>query len=211
MKKLALAVFAAMIAVAAAPASAAEGDAPAKPRKKLQMKTYVNQFEKAKADAKKYETPILVVVLLDNDDKSAFVKKYLLGNRTFKQLCQENFATLVLKGQKSATAKAVEPKSFKNWSFIAQHVMPAGRTGMDDKPESLRFYPGAFFVTADGEKKLADMPAYNPELGFGAWALDAMAKFEKAGIEITKSPALEKAMANPVPDVKQQAGKGKKK
>ena len=187
-------------------------EAPAKPKKKLQMKTYMNQLDKAKADAAKNETPILVFVILDGDDKSTLMKRYLLNNKVFKQMAQENFATLILKGQKAAKdKKSVEPKSFKNWDFVSKHIMAADTKGLTDTPEMISKYPGAFIVSADGEKKLADIPKYDPELGFGAWAMEVAARLEKAGIEICKSPALVKAMENPQPDIKMPAGKGKKK
>ena len=210
MKKLILMLTAALMLAPAMPTFADE--APAKPKKKLQMKTYMNQLDKAKADAAKNETPILVFVILDGDDKSTLLKRYLLNNKVFKQLAQENFATLILKGQKSAKdKKSVEPKSFKNWDFVSKHIMAADTKGLTDTPEMISKYPGAFIVSADGEKKLADIPKYDPELGFGAWAMEVAARLEKAGIEICKSPALVKAMENPQPDIKMPAGKGKKK
>ena len=210
MKKLILMLSAALMLAPAMPTFADE--APAKPKKKLQMKTYMNQLDKAKADAAKNETPILVFVILDGDDKSTLMKRYLLNNKVFKQMAQENFATLILKGQKAAKdKKSVEPKSFKNWDFVSKHIMAADTKGLTDTPEMISKYPGAFIVSADGEKKLADIPKYDPELGFGAWAMEVAARLEKAGIEICKSPALVKAMENPQPDIKMPAGKGKKK
>ena len=210
MKKLILMLSVALMFAPTMPTFADE--APAKPKKKLQMKTYMNQLDKAKADAIKNEAPILVFVILDGDEKSALMKRFLFNNKVFKQLAQENFATLILKGQKSAKdKKAVEKKSFKNWDFIEKNIMSEGTKSIDDTADRLSFYPGAFIVSPDGEKKLADVPKYNPELGFGAWAMDVAAKLEKAGIEINKFPALEKAMANPQPDIKMPAGKGKKK
>ena len=210
MKKLILMLS---VALMLAPAMSTFADeAPAKPKKKLQMKTYMNQLDKAKADAAKNETPILVFVILDGDDKSTLLKRFLLNNKVFKQLAQENFATLILKGQKSAKdKKLVEKKSFKNWDFVAKHIMAADTKGLTDTPEMISKYPGAFIVSADGEKKLADIPKYDPELGFGAWAMELAARLEKAGIEICKSPALVKAMENPQPDIKMPANKGKKK
>ena len=210
MKKLILMLS---VALMLAPAMSTFADeAPAKPKKKLQMKTYMNQLDKAKADAAKNETPILVFVILDGDDKSTLLTRFLLNNKVFKQLAQENFATLILKGQKSAKdKKIVEKKSFKNWDFVEKNIMSEGTKSLDDTADKLSFYPGAFIVSPDGEKKLADEPKYNPELGFGAWAMDVVAKLEKAGIELNKSPELEKAMANPQPDIKMSAGKGKKK
>ena len=167
---------------------------------------------KAKNVRAKNETPILVFVILDGDDKSTLMKRYLLNNKVFKQMAQENFATLILKGQKAAKdKKSVEPKSFKNWDFVSKHIMAADTKGLTDTPEMISKYPGAFIVSADGEKKLADIPKYDPELGFGAWAMELSARLEKAGIEICKSPALVKAMENPQPDIKMPAGKGKKK
>ena len=209
MKKLILMLTAALMLAPAMPTFADE--APAKPKKKLQMKTYMNQLDKAKADAAKNETPILVFVILDGDDKSTLLKRFLLNNKVFKQMAQENFATLILKGQKAAKdKKSVDPKSFKNWDFVSKHIMAADTKGLTDTPEMISKYPGAFIVSADGEKKLADIPKYDPELGFGAWAMELAARLEKAGIEICKSPALVKAMENPQPDIKQSA-KGKKK
>jgi len=210
MKKLILVLAAALMLAPTTPTFADE--APAKPKKKLQMKTYMNQLDKAKADAAKFDAPMLVFVILDGDEKSTILKRFLLGNKMFKQLAQENFATLILKGQKSAKdKKVVEKKSFKNWDFVEKHIMAADTKSVTDTPDMVSKYPGAFFVSADGEKKLADVPKYDPELGFGAWAMEVAARLEKAGIEICKSPALEKAMANPQPDIKMPAGKGKKK
>ena len=210
MKKLIIMLAAALML--APTMSTFADEAPAKPKKKLQMKTYMNQLDKAKADAIKNEAPILVFVILDGDEKSTLLKRYRFNNKIFKQLTQENFATLILKGQKSAKdKKIVEKKSFKNWDFVEKNIMSEGTKSVDDKAENLSFYPGAFIVSPDGEKKLADVPKYNPELGFGAWAMDVAAKLEKAGIEINKFPALEKAIANPQPDIKMSAGKSKKK
>ena len=209
MKKLILMLSVALMLAPTMPTFADE--APAKPKKKLQMKTYMNQLDKAKADAAKNETPILVFVILDGDDKSTLLKRFLLNNKVFKQLAQENFATLILKGKKAAKGGLVDKKSFKNWDFVEKNIMSDGTKSVDDTADKLSFYPGAFIVSPDGEKKLADVPKYNPELGFGAWAMDVAAKLEKAGVEINKFPALEKAMANPQPDIKMPAGKGKKK
>ena len=210
MKKLILMLAAALMLAPAMPTFADE--APAKPKKKLQMKTYMNQLEKAKADAVKNEAPMLVFVILDADEKSTILKRFLLGNKMFKQLAQENFATLILKGQKSAKdKKVVEKKSFKNWDFIEKHIMAADTKSVTDTPDMVSKYPGAFLLSPDGEKKLADVPKYDPELGFGAWAMEVAARLEKAGVTINKFPALEKAMANPQPDIKMSAGKGKKK
>jgi len=212
MKKLILMLAAALTLAPVSPTFADE--APAKPKKKLQMKTYMNQLDKAKADAIKNDVPILVFVILDGDEKSTILKRFLLGNKIFKQLAQENFVTLILKGQKSVKdkdKKLVEKKSFKNWDFVEKNIMSDGTKSVDDTADKLSFYPGAFIVSPDGEKKLADVPKYNPELGFGAWAMDVAAKLEKAGVEINKFPALEKAIANPQPDIKMPAGKGKKK
>ncbi len=210
MKKLILMLSVALMLAPTMPTFADE--APAKPKKKLQMKTYMNQLDKAKVDAAKNEVPILVFVILDGDDKSTLMKRFLFNNKVFKKLAQENFVTLILKGQKSAKdRKVVEKKSFKNWDFVEKNIMSDGTKSVDDTADMLSFYPGAFIVSPDGEKKLADVPKYNPELGFGAWAMDVAAKLEKAGIEINKFPELEKAMANPQPDIKMSAGKGKKK
>ncbi len=209
MKKLILMLTAALMLAPAMPTFADE--APAKPKKKLQMKTYMNQLDKAKADATKNEVPMLVFVILDGDDKSTLMKRFLFNNKIFKQLAQENFATLILKGKKAPKGGLVDKKSFKNWDFVEKNIMSDGTKSVDDTADKLSFYPGAFIVSPDGEKKLADVPKYNPELGFGAWAMDVAAKLEKAGIEINKFPALEKAMANPQPDIKMSAGKGKKK
>ncbi len=209
MKKLILMLS---VALMLAPAMSTFADeAPAKPKKKLQMKTYMNQLDKAKADATKNEVPMLVFVILDGDDKSTLMKRFLFNNKIFKQLAQENFATLILKGKKAPKGGLVDKKSFKNWDFVEKNIMSDGTKSVDDTADKLSFYPGAFIVSPDGEKKLADVPKYNPELGFGAWAMDVAAKLEKAGIEINKFPALEKAMANPQPDIKMSAGKGKKK
>ena len=209
MKKLILMLS---VALMLAPTMSTFADeAPAKPKKKLQMKTYMNQLDKAKADAVKNEVPILVFVILDGDDKSTLMKRFLFNNKVFKQLAQENFSTLILKGKKAPKGGLVDKKSFKNWDFVEKNIMSEGTKSVDDTADKLSFYPGAFIVSPDGEKKLADVPKYNPELGFGAWAMDVAAGLEKAGIEINKFPALEKAMANPQPDIKMPAGKGKKK
>ena len=209
MKKLMLTLAAALALAPLAPVCA--DDAPAaKPRKKLQMKTYMNQLEKAKADAAKNETPILVFVILDADEKSTLLKRYLLNNKLYKQFAQENFATLILKGQKAASGGVVNKKSFgKNWEFVEKNIMAEGKTGVTDTADKLLFYPGAFFVSADGEKKLADLPRYNPELGFGAWAMEAVAKMEQAGVTAVVSPQLKKAMEEQQPDVKMSKGKKK--
>ena len=209
MKKLIIMLAAALMLAPTMPTFADE--APAKPRKKLQMKLYRNQFEKAKADAVKNEAPILVIVLLDGDEKSKLVNKFLINGRFFKPFAAANFATLVLVGKRAPKGGLVDKKSFKNWDFIEKNIMAEGTKSVDDTADKLSFYPGAFIVSPDGEKKLADVPKYNPELGFGAWAMDVAAKLEKAGIEINKSPEVEKAMANPQPDIKMPAGKGKKK
>ena len=213
MKKLIIMLAAALML--APTMSTFADEAPAKPKKKLQMKwPPFTQLEKAKADAVKNDAPILVFVFLEGDEKSALIKRFVFNNKIFQKLAKENFATLVLKGQKSVKEKdkkIVEKKSFKNWDFVEKHIMAEGTKSVDDKAENLSFYPGVFFVSSDGEKKLADVPKYNPELGFGAWAMDVVARLEKAGIELNKSPELEKAMANPQPDIKMSAGKGKKK
>ena len=168
MKKMIIMLAAALV-FAPAFISVAEEAPAAKPKRKLQMKTYMNQLDKAKADAVKFETPILTFVILDADEKSTMLKRFLLNNKTFKLFAQENFVTLILKGQKSAKdKKLVEKKSFKNWDFVEKHIMNADHKAVDDTADMVSKYPGAFFVTADGEKKLADLPKYDPELGFGA-------------------------------------------
>ena len=212
MKKMIVMLAAALVLVPAFMGVAEEAPA-AKPKKKLQMKTYMNQFDKAKADAVKFETPMLVFVILDGDEKSTLLKRFLLNNKMFKILAQENFATLILKGQKSAKDKAlVEKKSFKtNWEFVEKNIMDADRKGVTDTADMISKYPSVFFVSSDGEKKLAHLPKYDPELGFGAWAMEVVAKLEAAGITLNVSPAIKKAMENPQPDIKQPAGKGKKK
>lgn len=210
MKKLIMVLAAALMLAPAYLPAADEAAAPAKPKKKLQMKMYMNQLEKAKAEAVKNEAPILVLVLLDGDEKSTMVKRFLLGNKLFKQFAQENFATLVLKGQKASKGGVVNTKSFKNWEFIEKNIMAEGTKSISDTADKLSFYPGAFFVSPDGEKKLADVPKYNPELGFGAWAMDVVARLEQGGISANVSPALKKAIENPQPDVKMSAAKKKK-
>lgn len=210
MKKMIVMLAAALVLVPAFISVADEAPA-AKPKRKLQMKwPPYNQLEKAKADAAKFETPILVFVLLDGDDKSAMLKRFLLNNKMFKQFAQENFATLILKGQKAKDNKLVEKKSFKtNWEFVEKHIMDADHKGVTDTADMVSKYPGVFFVSADGEKKLAHMPKYDPELGFGAWAMELVAKLEAAGVSANVSAALKKAMENPQPDIKQPAKKKK--
>ncbi len=209
MKKI-MVMLAAALVFAPALTTVAEEAPAAKPKRKLQMKTYMNQLDKAKADAAKFETPILVFVILDGEEKSALIKRFLLNNKMFKQFAQENFATLILKGQKSAKdKKLVEKKSFKNWDFVEKHIMNADHKAVDDTADMVSKYPGAFFVSADGEKKLADLPKYDPELGFGAWAMELVAKMEAAGISANVSAMLKKAMENPQPDIKQPAKKKK--
>ena len=208
MKRLILTLATAAMAFAATVPALAD-DAPAKPRKKLQMKTYMNQLDKAKADAAKFETPILVFVILDGEEKSNILKRFLLNNKVFKKFAQENFATLVLKGQKK-DSKLVDKKSFKaNWDFIEKNIMDADRKAVNDTADMISKYPGAFFVSADGEKKLADLPKYDPELGFGAWAMDVVAKMEQAGVTACVSPELKKMIENPQPDIKMPKGKKK--
>ena len=169
------------------------------------------EADKAKADAAKFETPILTFVILDGDEKSTMLKRFLLNNKMFKLFAQENFVTLILKGQKSAKdKKLVEKKSFKNWDFVEKHIMNADHKAVDDTADMVSKYPGAFFVTADGEKKLADLPKYDPELGFGAWAMELVAKLEAAGVSANVSAAVKKARENPQPDIKQPAAKKKK-
>ena len=208
MKRLILTLATAAMAFAATVPALAD-DAPAKPRKKLQMKTYMNQLDKAKADAAKFETPMLVFVILDGEEKSNILKRFLLNNKVFKKFAQENFATLVLKGQKK-DSKLVDKKSFKaNWDFIEKNIMDADRKAVNDTADMISKYPGAFFVSADGEKKLADLPKYDPELGFGAWAMDVVAKMEQAGVTACVSPELKKMIENPQPDIKMPKGKKK--
>ena len=209
MKKI-MVMLAAALVFAPALMTVAEEAPAAKPKRKLQMKTYMNQLDKAKADAAKFETPILVFVILDGDEKSALIKRFLLNNKMFKQFAQENFSTLILKGQKSAKDKKLVKKSFKNWDFVEKHIMDADHKAVTDTADMVSKYPGAFFVSADGEKKLADLPKYDPELGFGAWAMELVAKMESAGVSANVSAAIKKAMENPQPDIKQPA-KGKKK
>ena len=209
MKKMIIMLAAALVLVPAFISVAEEAPA-AKPKRKLQMKTYMSQLDKAKADAAKFETPILTFVILDGDEKSTMIKRFLLNNKTFKLFAQENFVTLILKGQKSAKdKKLVEKKSFKNWDFVEKHIMNADHKAVDDTADMVSKYPGAFFVTADGEKKLADLPKYDPELGFGAWAMELVAKLEAAGVSANVSAAVKKAMENPQPDIKQPAKKKK--
>ena len=209
MKKLIMVLAAALALAPAYLPAADEAAAPAKPKKKLQMKMHM-QFDKAKAEAVKNEAPILVIVLLDGEEKSTMVKRYLLNNKLFKQFAQENFATLILRGQKASKGHVVNTKSFKNWDFIEKNIMAEGTKALSDTADMDKFYPGAFFVSPDGEKKLADVPKYNPELGFGAWAMDVVAKLEQGGITANVSPALKKAIENPQPDIKMSASKKKK-
>ena len=210
MKKLILTLATAAMAFAATCPALADDAPAAKPRKKLQMKWPPhNQLEKAKADALKAEAPILVFVILDGDEKSAVLKRFLLNNKVFKKFAQENFTTLILKGQKK-DAKLVEKKSFKaNWDFVEKFIMDAERKAVNDTADMVSKYPGAFFVSADGEKKLADLPKYDPELGFGAWAMDVVAKMEQAGVTACVSPELKKMIENPQPDIKMPKGKKK--
>ena len=209
MKKLILTLATAAMAFAATCPALADDAPAAKPRKKLQMKTYMNQMDKAKAEAAKFETPMLVFVILDGDEKSAVLKRFLLNNKVFKKFAQENFTTLILKGQKK-DSKLVEKKSFKaNWDFVEKFIMDADRKAVNDTADMVSKYPGAFFVSADGEKKLADLPKYDPELGFGAWAMDVVAKMEQAGVTACVSPELKKLIENPQPDVKMPKGKKK--
>ena len=210
MKKM-IVMLAAALVFAPAFMSVAEEAPAAKPKRKLQMKTYMNQLDKAKADAAKFETPILVIAILDGDEKSALIKRYLLNNGLFKKFAPENFVTLILKGQVSAKdKKLIEKKSFKsNWDLLEKHVMDADRKAVTDTADMVSKYPSAFFVSADGEKKLAHLPKYDPELGFGAWAMEVVAKLEAAGISANVSADLKKAMENPKPDIKQPAKKKK--
>ena len=208
-----------MAALALAPAAYAADEAAesaaaaAKPKKKLQLKPVgYMQLEKAKAEALKYEVPILVLVTVDGDEKSALLKKYLFNNKLFKEFCAQNCTKLFLKGKKSAVKgqKGIDLASFKKErEFIEANIM--GEAAKDAKPEDAEFYPGAFIVSSDGSKKLTHLPKYNPELGFGAWAMDVVAKLEQAGITATVTPALKKAIEDPQPDIKQPAAKGKKK
>ncbi len=207
MKKIMVMLAAALVFAPALTAVAEEAPA-AKPKKKLQMKIFTNQFEPAKAAAAKAETPMLVFVLID-DDKSALITK-LLYKREIKKFVQENFSTLILKGKTSAKdKKLVDKKSFKNWDFVEKYVMDADHKAVDDTADMVSKYPGAFIVTADCEKKLVDLPKYDPQLGFGAWAMDLVAKMEAAGLSANVSPELKKAMENPQPDIKQPAKKKK--
>lgn len=211
MKKIILTLAAALLLAPATPTSADDAAAD-KPKRKLNMKTYFNQMDNAKKDATKYETPILVIVMLDDDDKSTLVKRYVLNNKYFKKFAPANFVTLVLKGKKNEKQKNfVDKKSFKkNWDFVEKFVMDADRKAVADTADMVSKYPTAFFVSADCEKKLAHLPKYDPELGFGAWAMEIVAKLEAAGVSPVVSPDLKKAIENPQPDVRQSA-RGKKK
>ena len=89
MKKMIIMLATVLVLVPAFISVADEAPA-AKPKRKLQMKTYMNQLDKAKADAAKFETPILTFVILDGDEKSTMLKRFLLNNKTFKLFAQEN-------------------------------------------------------------------------------------------------------------------------
>ena len=212
MKKLILALAAALL-MAPVAQTFADDAATDKPKRKLNMKTYFNQMAPAMKDAQKFETPILVVVMLDDDEKSQAVNRYLLNNKHFKKFASANFVTLVLKGKKNEKdKKTVDKKSFKkNWDMIEKFAMDADRKAVTDTADMASKYPTAFFVSADCEKKLAHLPKYDPELGFGAWAMEVVAKMEAAGVSAVVSPELKKAIENPQPDVRQAAPKGKKK
>ena len=183
-----------------APVTGFADEAPAKPKRKLQLKPqgYVD-LTKAKAEAMKYEVPILTLVLLDGDEKSALVKKYLLGSKLFKSFAAANFTVLTLKGKKKGNE--VDVAAFRKMrEFIEANVM--GDAGKEEKPTDPRFYPSVFLMSSDAEKKLAHLPKYNPELGFGAWAMDAVAKLEQGGVKATVPPAVQKAIDDPQPDIK---------
>ena len=135
MKKMIVMLAAALALAPAFISVAEEAPAAAKPKRKLQMKTYMNQLDKAKADAMKFETPILTFVILDGDEKSTMLKRFLLNNKTFKLFAQENFVTLILKGKRSEKdkdKKLVDKKSFKNWDFVEKHIMNAEHKAVDD-------------------------------------------------------------------------------
>jgi len=213
MKKLMLMLAAALV-LAPVSSFAADEAAPAadaaKPKKKLQLKWPPwPQLAKAKVEAAKNEVPILVLVIVDGDEKSQLVKKYLLGSKLFKDFATKNFTTLLIKGKKAAKGNDVDLASFKDREFIEKFVMD--NEAKDATPAKAEYYPAAFFVSADGEKKLAHLVKYNPELGFGAWAMDLTAKLEKVGVTAVVSPELKKAIEDPQPDIKQKPAKGKKK
>lgn len=213
MKKLMFALAAALVlapVVGLAADEAAPAAAQAKPKKKLALKWPPwPQLAKAKAEAAKNEVPILVLVIIDGDEKSGLVKKYLVGNKMFKKFATENFTTLLLKGKKAAKGNDIDLASFKDREFVEKFIMD--NEAKDATPAKAEYYPAAFFVTADGEKKLAHLAKYNPELGFGAWAMDMTAKLEQAGITANIAPELKKAIEDPQPDIKQKPAKGKKK
>ncbi len=211
MKKLMLMLTMAMV-LAPVTVFAAEEDAPAaaaKPKKKLALKSYT-QMAKAQAEAAKNEVPILVLVIVDGEEKSQMVRRFLLNNKLFKKFASENFTTLILKGKKAGKGKDVDLSSFrKDREFIEKFIMDNEARGAT--PDKAEYYPAAFFVSADGEKKLAHLVKYNPELGFGAWAMDLTAKLEQAGVAATISPELQKAIDDPQPDIKQKPARGKKR
>ena len=212
MKKIIVTLAAALLLAPVTPTFADDAVAE-KPKRKLNMKTYFNQMDIAKKDATKFETPILVIVMLDDDEKSTMVKRYVLNNKFFKKFAPANFVTLVLKGKKNEKdKKLVDKKSFKKgWDLIEKFGMDADRKAVTDTADMATKYPTAFFVSADCEKKLAHLPKYDPELGFGAWAMEVVAKLEAAGVSAVVSPDLKKAIENPQPDVKQAVKAGKKK
>lgn len=208
MKKLMIVLMAAlMLAPAVCPAQDAE--AAPKPRK-LQLKAQgYTDVEKAKVEAMKNEVPILTIVILDGEEKSALLKKYLLSNKLFKAFAAQNCTLLVLKGKKAAKGGGVDMAAFRKVrEFVEANVIDEG--GKDEKPDNLRFYPSAFMMSSDASKKLAHLPKYNPELGFGAWAMDTVAKLDQAGVKPTIPPALKKAMEDPQPDIKAPKAKAKK-
>ena len=158
MKKLMLTLAAALALAPLAPVCA--DDAPAaKPRKKLQMKTYMNQLEKAKADAAKNETPILVFVILDADEKSTLLKRYLLNNKIYKQFAQENFATLILKGQKAASGGVVNKKSFgKKGEDIVNMNYAAVDAGINSAHKVE--VPASWKDAVDEDKEVKELPEF---------------------------------------------------
>ena len=207
MKKLMIAALAALM-LAPMMGMAQDADA-AKPKKKVQLKAqgYVD-VEKAKAEAIKNEVPILAIVILDGHEESALLKKYMLSSKLFKAFAAENFTLLTLKGKKAAKGGGVDMAAFRKVrDFVEANVIDEG--GKDETPDNLRFYPSAFIMSSDASKKLVHLPKYNPELGFGAWAMDTVAKLEQAGVKPTVPPALKKAMEDPQPDIKVRASKKK--
>ncbi|MCQ2390773.1 MAG: hypothetical protein MJ240_05075 [Kiritimatiellae bacterium] len=206
MKKL---IIAALAALMLAPMMGMAQDADAAKPKKVQLKAQgYTDVEKAKVEAMKNEVPILTLVILDGDEKSALLKKYLLSNKLFKAFAAQNCTLLVLKGKKAAKGGGVDMAAFKKVrEFIEANVMD--EAAKDEKPDNLRFYPSAFMMSSDASKKLVHLPKYNPELGFGAWAMDVTAKLDQAGVKPVVSPALKKAMEDPQPDIKAKPAKKK--